>query len=215
MPCRAAERHGGLDVRRRHDGRAFGQRRLDLPSQPKRRDPPRRAAAASAATAPRRGIRRPRASSWKTPGRVPVADAAAPRRSSGATARRPARRRRRAPSTAISRGFRRALHRRPAGSREPVRDRVHVPRRPRPPLAFEEQLADLAVLIADRLLGVDGDEVEDERQRVVFADHAGDEMLVALDRIARRGSRPGRPRRSSAAASLVTRLPDVTGETAK
>jgi hypothetical protein len=35
----------------------------------------------------------------------------------------------------------------------------------------------------DWSLGVDGDEVEDERQRFVFADHTGDEAVIALDGI--------------------------------
>ena len=39
------------------------------------------------------------------------------------------------------------------------------------------------MLLADRLLGVDGDEVEDQRERLVLADHARDEPLVALDRV--------------------------------
>ena len=55
--------------------------------------------------------------------------------------------------------------------------------RPRAALTLEEQLANLAMLIADRLLGVDGDEVEDERQRLVFPDDPCDEALIALDRI--------------------------------
>lgn len=36
------------------------------------------------------------------------------------------------------------------------------------------------MLLADRLLGVDGDEVEDQRQRFVLADHAGDEPLITF-----------------------------------
>ena len=39
------------------------------------------------------------------------------------------------------------------------------------------------MLLADRLLGVDGDEVEDQRERLVLTDDTCDEALIALDRI--------------------------------
>src|SRR6185295_8290321 len=79
------------------------------------------------------------------------------------------------PSIAISKGF--GFFMPPcssprSGQGQPLGDRVDVPRRPRALLACQKQLADLAVLIADRLFGVDGDEVEDQRQRLVLPDHA-------------------------------------------
>ena len=53
----------------------------------------------------------------------------------------------------------------PAG--QPFRDRVRVPVRPRTLLALEKQPADLMMLFTDRLLGVDRDHVEAQRQRLV------------------------------------------------
>src|SRR4051794_27609377 len=66
---------------------------------------------------------------------------------------------------------------------QPFGDRVFVPPGPGPALPLEKQLTDLMMLFADRLFRVDRHEIEDERQRFVLADDAGNEVLVALDRI--------------------------------
>src|SRR5207247_4605901 len=65
--------------------------------------------------------------------------------------------------------------------RQPLRHRIDVPLRPRTLLAFAKQLANALVLIPDRLLRIDGDEIENERQGFVLANDALDEAVVALD----------------------------------
>ena len=66
---------------------------------------------------------------------------------------------------------------------QPLGDGVEVPVGPRTLFALAEQPADLVMLLVDRLLGVDGDEAEDQRQRLVFANDPRDEPLVARRRI--------------------------------
>ena len=70
------------------------------------------------------------------------------------------------------------------------------------------------MLLGDRLLGIDRDEVEDQRERLVLADDARDEPLVAFDRVVDVGDvLAGFVKLGIRVA--VTRLLEVTGDTAK
>src|SRR5581483_9210146 len=71
--------------------------------------------------------------------------------------------------------------------REPFGHRIGIPLRPRTRLPAAKELAQLVMLIADRLLGVDRDHVEHDRERLVLFDDALDEPVVALDRVLERG----------------------------
>src|SRR5690349_16755023 len=65
----------------------------------------------------------------------------------------------------------------------PIRDRLFVPFRPRAFARFLKQFPDEQVLIVDRRFGVDSDELEDDRERLIFLNHAADELPVTLERI--------------------------------
>src|SRR5688572_13322536 len=66
---------------------------------------------------------------------------------------------------------------------QPVGYGVQVSVGPCALLTLSKQPANRQVLITNRLFGVYCDEVENQRQRLVFPDHARDELLVAFDRI--------------------------------
>src|SRR4030095_15392618 len=66
-----------------------------------------------------------------------------------------------------------------ASHRQPFDDGIEIPVGPGTLFAVVEQPADLLVLIVYRPLRVDGDETENERERLVFADDPRDEPLVA------------------------------------
>src|SRR3954466_14857571 len=59
----------------------------------------------------------------------------------------------------------------------PIDNGFLIPFRPRPFAKFSEKFADMFVLIVDWPLGVDFDELENHRQRIVFADHIRNELL--------------------------------------
>src|SRR5262249_2648590 len=126
-----------------------------------------------------RSPKMPEASHWLTPPRLVRGSAAAAARAAARTASWFS------PSTptrgAEAADFARAPLLATAGpvERQPLRHGVHVPLGPRPRRASGEQLAQHVVLRAHRLLAVHGDHVEDERQRVVLANHARDEPVVA------------------------------------
>src|ERR1051326_4794029 len=65
----------------------------------------------------------------------------------------------------------------------PIRDRLFIPFRPRPFARLLEQLSNEQVLIVNRRLGVDGNELEDDRQRIVLLNDTTDELPVTLERI--------------------------------
>src|SRR5205823_14969589 len=69
----------------------------------------------------------------------------------------------------------------PRHRHNPIRDYFFVPLRPRPLARFLEQSPDQEVLIVIWGLGIDRDELEDDRQRFVFLDDAADELLVTLE----------------------------------
>src|SRR5688572_15309094 len=65
----------------------------------------------------------------------------------------------------------------------PIRDRFLVPFRPRTLTRLLKELANLDMLIVDRRLGIDRDELENDGKRFVFLDHSTDELVVAFKRI--------------------------------
>src|SRR5439155_7419196 len=62
----------------------------------------------------------------------------------------------------------------------PIDQRFLVALVPGPALAILIQSPDLAVLIEDRLFRIHGDELKDLRQRLVFLNHAADEMDITF-----------------------------------
>src|SRR5436853_6721913 len=63
----------------------------------------------------------------------------------------------------------------------PIDQRFLVALIPGPAPARLIQSADLAMLVEDRLFRIHGDELKDMRQRLVFLNHAADEMDIALE----------------------------------
>src|SRR5215472_793593 len=66
---------------------------------------------------------------------------------------------------------------------QPLENRFLVPLRPRPFTQFFKQVANLNVLIVDRLLGIDLYKLENHRQRFVLLDDPADETLITLMRV--------------------------------